>query len=125
MTGTEWNAKWENVERAFSSASAGCRRECACGKQFWDYSDNSWDWNPGEQQDLRNDPKAIGVNHSVGTIFFEGEEYVTDCTCWHERVRKVIDYIDRNSHAIARYLNLEKQRKQREADNAPTVKETL
>ena len=92
-----------------------------CGREFFD-DHNSYDWEEGELEKLRLDPKATAVDYSVGTICFEGREYVMDCDCWHERARKIKAWLDGHDHRIAEYLTLEKQRLQAAADNAPTVK---
>lgn len=114
--------KLENFERAFDSGSGGCRRTCHCGKEFYD-DENSYSWDEGEKEKLKADG-ATALSYSVGTIKFEGKEYVADCNCWKERAQRLIGFIDGHAHSIARYLSLEKQRKQSIADNAPVVVES-
>jgi hypothetical protein len=112
--------KLDNFIQAFSSHTGGCRRTCHCGKEFWDNT-NGYDWEPGEVEALEKDPAARALAYSVSTISLEGREYVMDCICFHERAEQVMRFIDGHAQAIAEYLTLEKKRKQRIADEAPTV----
>lgn len=115
--------KLENFERAFTSGSSGCRRTCECGREFWDSYNEGYDWEPGEVEELKNNPNATSVAYSVSSIILEGKEYPMDCDCWHKRAEQIMGLIDGHDHAIARYLTLEKQRKQAIADKAPVVEE--
>jgi hypothetical protein len=110
----------QTFESAFDTHCGGCRRTCECGKEFFDGA-NSYDWDTGELEALRADPDSVELGYSIGTISFEGREYVMDCTCWHERARKIKGFIDGHSRKIAEYLTLEKNRKQEEADESPVV----
>lgn len=113
--------KLENFIQAFNSASGGCVRTCECGKRFYD-SVNSYDWEDGEFEALEKDRKSTPLEYSVGTIIFEGGEYVIDCNCWRKRAEKLMNWIDSHGRRIAEYLTLEKKRKQEEANRSPVVK---
>lgn len=113
--------KLQNFEIAFSAHTSGCRRECRCGRVFYN-PDGGWTWEDGEIERL-NKSDAIALPHSVGTIIFEEKEFVADCSCWHPRAEKLINWIDSHAEGIAIYLTQEKKRKQSEAEKAPTVGE--
>jgi hypothetical protein len=93
---------------------------CECGVEFYD-SHNSYNWYDGEFESLTKNPEAVMLPYSVGTFWLEGREYVLDCTCWHSRAETIKGFIDSHASAIAQYITLEKQRKQADADAAPTV----
>ena len=111
----------DNFEEAFKTDTGSCRATCECGQTFYNPDQASWDFEDGELEELDKDPKATNIDYSVGYVEFEGSIYVRDCHCWHERAEKIMQFIDGHSHGIARYLNLEKQRKLREANNMPEV----
>ena len=112
----------ELFERAFTSHCSGCRRVCRCGREFFDF-ENSYDWEEGELEGLQKNPKTTGLPYAVGTVMLENREFVQDCDCWHERARQIKAFIDGHATQIARYLSLEKVRKQAIADAAPVVEE--
>jgi len=118
--------KLENFERAFRLPISSCRRVCECGMEFFNDDDGAWDWERGELELLRlqeQQGKAKGVSYSVGVVEFDGKEYVDGCTCWHDRVEKIIAWVDEHRNGIAKYLNAEKARKVRIAEASPTVDE--
>lgn len=115
--------KLENFKRAFSSNCSGCRRVCRCGREFYDF-ENHWDWEQGEIEKLDADKNATGLPNSVGTVRFQGREYVADCDCWHQEAEGLVAFVDFNASQIARYLNLEKERLTWIAKNAASVEET-
>ncbi|MEK6883128.1 MAG: hypothetical protein AABY22_26115 [Nanoarchaeota archaeon] len=112
--------KLENFISAFSSASGGCVRDCQCGKTYFD-GDQSYDWADGELEELKKNKNAIELGHTVSTIIFDGIEYVIDCKCWLKRAEQIMGFIDSQNHQIAFYLNLEKKRKLKKANNLPEV----
>lgn len=113
--------KINNFEQAFDMQSGSCVETCACGKRFFDNGNDDYDWDEGELEELKSDPEAIPLDYSVNRIKFEGTEYVPDCDCWKERARKIIGFLDSHAHQIAKYLTLEKKRKQKIADAAAVV----
>lgn len=113
--------KFRNFREAFSNGTAGCRRTCACGIEYYD-AVNSYDWEEGEIEALEKNKKAKGLDHSCGDMGFEGREYVDACDCWHNRAEQLIKFLDRHSHKIAEYLTLEKKRKQSAADHSAVVR---
>lgn len=112
--------KLENFERAFRNGTAGCVRTCECGVTYYD-TVGRYDWEPEEFEGLKTNKKAVPLDYTPGDIHFEGRRYVDGCNCWHERAKKIMGFIDGHAHQIAKYLTLEKQRKQSIADNAPEV----
>lgn len=112
----------ENFERAFSSGSAGCRRTCNCGKEYFDNHNGGYDWEDGELEKLLASKNSIALDYAPGDIDFEGRYYVDACTCWHERAEHIMRFIDAHAHKIAEYLTLEKKRKQAQADYSPVVR---
>ncbi len=121
METSDSKAKLENFEKAFTNNYSGCRRTCGCGREFWDGYNRGYSWEDGEIEALEKNPNATVLEHSVGTIEFEGREYVMDCDCWHPRAEKLMGFIDGHANEIAKYLTLEKQRKKSIADSAPIV----
>lgn len=111
----------EQFERAFSSHSGGSLRECECGKRFYS-TDSGWDWEEGEFEALEADPSAESHDYTIGTVLFEGREYVVDCTCWHARAAAIVAFLLSHGEQIAEFLSLDKERLQREADRAPVVR---
>jgi hypothetical protein len=109
----------DNFEAAFATGRGGDHRVCHCGRIFWDSTGSGWE--SGELDDLRTNPRATAMDRTVGTIYFDNCEYVDACTCWHPRAREIYRFIDAHAIQIAKYLNLEKRRKQAIADAAPTV----
>lgn len=115
-------SKLENFIRAFSTRCSGCYRMCNCGKEYYD-CENDYDWEEGELEGLKDHKKAYPLPYIVGTISFEGKEYVEDCECWKSRAEHLMKFIDGHAYKIADYLTFEKERKQREAEISPVVKE--
>lgn len=111
--------KMKNFEAAFTTNSGGCRRACECGREFYN-PDGGWTWGDGELDFLKQ-MKATPLPHTVGTVCFDGNEYVADCDCWRDKAEKYIAWLDNHAYSIASYLNAEKRRKETEAQNAPTV----
>lgn len=116
------NDQLENFEQAFTSGMSGCVRTCYCGRVFYDV-ENHYDWEPGELEALKADTKAKALPYSVGTIIVDEIEYVAECSCWHDQARRIVEWLCMNGHGVALFLTLEKKRKQRLADNSPTVEE--
>jgi hypothetical protein len=97
----------QSFERAFSSGSGGCVRDCDCGRTNYDYA-NSWDWDDGELEALIENAKAepdryIGHDHSVSTMDVSGKEIVMGCPC--NSARRFEDWIILHAAQIAEYLN--------------------
>lgn len=120
MSGNPSDGDLETFITGFSSQSSGCRRLCACGKEFFDGTGEGWDWEDGELERLR-DSGATELPYSVHSIVIHGREYVADCICWKERGRQVKAWLDNNALGVARYLSEEKKRKEREAAASPVV----
>lgn len=112
--------KLENFERAFSGHSAGCRRRCDCGRQYYD-GVQGYDWEEGELEALEADSEAVRLEYAPGDLMFEGAQYVDACDCWHKRAEQIMRFIDGHAVQIAEYLTLEKKRKQATADASPVV----
>lgn len=113
-------SKLQTFERAFAVGTSGCRRMCHCGKTYFHDEENGYDWEDGEFEKLLAG-EAIGLDHSVNGVQFQGREYVAACDCWHAQASEMVKFIDRHARKIAEYLTLEKQRKQLEADDSPVV----
>jgi hypothetical protein len=110
----------ENFATAFSSNSSGCVRTCACGRQFYDTA-NTYDWEEGEFEKLCADPQAVALPHAVGTLVIQGVEFCEDCTCWYATAKPLIKLFHSQPRQIARYFELEKQRKERLAAAFPMI----
>lgn len=110
----------ELFERAFSDRTGSGARECACGIQFYN-PDNGWQFDEGELELYRADPKSRALEWAVGCVYFEGRYFVTDCDCWHPRARKIVEFLHHHDDQIAEFLSLEKASLARAAENAPVV----
>lgn len=106
---------------AFSSHVSGSVRDCACGRTFYNPDTRSWDWEDGELDDLNNDATATPVDWSVGTIFLEGQEFVTDCDCWRKRAARIVRWMQTHDHAIAEWLRIQKRMHEETAQRSPVV----
>jgi len=106
----------ENFEDAFRSGGGGCREECKCGKVFYN-SNGGWDWEDGELEGLEKS-KATDLDWSVLTIIIDGDEYVMDCDCWHNRAKQMMGWMESHNRQFVKYLQLEKERKQIIFENA-------
>lgn len=76
----------EMFRQAFNSNSAGCRRECQCGRIWFDGDESGYTWDPGEFEMLCKLSKSspdhcVEVRHSVPTYYFKDTEIVWDCAC--------------------------------------------
>jgi len=121
---SENDAAFSSFELAFRGRVNGCRRDCECGIVFYDTYNHGYSWEEGEIDELEQlakEGKAKGVEHAVGVIEFEGRYYVDACTCWHDRAKKIINFLLSHDEAIADFLGREKNRKTREAAEAPEV----
>lgn len=113
----------ENLARSFHSNTSGCRRTCECGREFYD-THNSYDWDEGEIEALEANPNATGVPYSVEGIELPGGEYATDCTCWHKKGLKLIDFLDQHDRHIERWFELERERLAAEVAAVPVLRLT-
>lgn len=100
----------DNFINAFGDGISSIRDTCACGKMY--YESDEFD------EELIG---ALPLDGSVKTITFEGKTYVRDCSCWVERAKLIMGFIDTHNHEIASYLNAEKKRMTEEANSLPTV----
>lgn len=112
--------KIEMFERCFRSGCGTVCMTCNCGLTYYNYMDAGC-FEEGELEKLEKNPKAKAVDYSISILECEGRQYADGCDCWHKRALQLLAFIDGHAHAIAEYLTLEKQRKQRAADNSPTV----
>ena len=103
----------DNFEIAFRTNTGSCRGQCACGLEYYNGSGN-WDFEEGEIESLENSG-AIAVDYSIGYISFEGKFYIDSCDCRNERMEHIVQFIDSHARQIARYLNLESERKLHQA----------
>lgn len=118
---TPTDGSFESFERAFSSRTSGCVRDCNCGRVFYDAHNEGYSWEVGEYEKLDADPKATGLDYAVSVLYFEGRDYVVDCDCWHQRAIRLISFIRGHDEAIAAFLTEEKKRKMAEANRSPVV----
>lgn len=89
----------EILEEAFRDHTAGSRRECDCGKIFYN-SNGGWDWEEGELEALEKSESATDLDYSVGTMTLEGKEYCLDCGCWHKRALVIFGFLMAHNFAI-------------------------
>jgi hypothetical protein len=110
-----------NFEIAFDSGGGSCWERCECGKTFYG-SESDWDWEDGEYENFENDENAVPSEYDgVARVYFEGTFYVTECSCWHERAKKVMRFLDTHAEQIGVYFNLERERRVLEANKLPNL----
>lgn len=107
----------EEFEKAFSSHGGGYRRDCECGRQY--FNDGGWDWDEGELEHLRvmaeNHPEGyIELGWSCSGMEVGGEFIVYDCPCG--RAKTYEELFKRNAEGIADYLNRRARMVKAEAD---------
>ena len=108
-----------NFEEAFSDITGTCRKQCSCGIEYYN-PDPVWDFEPGELEAL-DASDAIAVDYSIGTVVFDNQEFVNLCGCWYKRAEQIMAFLDNNNNSIAKYLNLERQRKIDDANHTTQV----
>lgn len=111
----------ENFESAFSTGGGTIAMQCACGKTYYDSSVPGW-FEAGELENLQTNSDATDVDHSVGSVYFNGAVYATDCDCWHASAEKYMVWMDTYGNQICEWFALEKKRLQEIASSAPTFK---
>ena len=106
---------------AFSSRSSGSRRQCNCGKVFFDESNNGWTWDEGEFEELQllhkeKPNEYIALPYAVGTVVLNGLETVMDCPCWWPLANSIESFLINEGSSIADYLNARKRKLEYEAN---------
>lgn len=95
----------DSFTQAFSGNVQSMHTFCDCGVEF------------GSKENAENEV----ISHWYGIIEFEGKEYVEECGCWYDRARHIANWIDRHKREIAKYLQAEKVRLTKIAEDHPTV----
>lgn len=113
----------DDFERAFRGNIVGFRRQCACGKEYFDcYDDNATDDEELEEmKELALAGKIIAVDHAVGSVFLFGIEYVDCCDCWHEKAKEFARELDRHRSAIGKYYEFRRNSLNALAQSFPTI----
>jgi hypothetical protein len=97
----------DRFARIFDSHCGGCRRQCICGRQHFDFSDNGWTWEDGELERLeamaKKEPDIyIGHDGTIGTMEIDGVDIVYDCKC--DNAAKYERFILAHAEQLAEYL---------------------
>lgn len=116
------DGSFDSFLRAFDGRVSGCRRDCECGREYFDNYNSGYDWEPGELERLAANPNATPLGYAVSVIEFEGGHYVYDCPCWKPRARRIIAFLLGHDEQIANFLSEEKERRRAEADRSPVVR---
>lgn len=101
----------EMFREAFSSNGSGCRRECQCGRIWFDGDGSGYTWDPGEFEMLCKLSKSspdhcVEVRHSVPTYYFKDTEIVWDCACQYStRAAEFEHTVLAEPSRVARLLN--------------------
>ena len=99
----------ELFEEIFDSGISGCRRDCACGRTYFDGNPQSgWGWEDGELERLRRQMAEhpdlyVETDCSVGTMIVNGYEVVYGCEC--NVAKKYETFLVNQAERIAKYLN--------------------
>ena len=112
----EEQEKIEIFEEAFRDHCTGSRRECDCGKMFYN-SNGGWDWEDGELEALEKSNTATDLDYSVGTLTFEGKEYCLDCSCWHKRALMIFRFVMTHNSPIVELFRAVKKYELAKAEN--------
>lgn len=115
-------SEFNSFERAFAGDTAGCRRTCHCGIEYYN-PDECWTWEDGELEQLNASENSRSSEFSIGSIEFEGREYVDVCDCWHDLANQLIKFLSYNDREIAKFLNLERERKINQANLVEKLEE--
>lgn len=116
--------EFEQFEEAFDMHCVGPSRQCNCERVFWDSQNSGYDWEEGEKERLAANPKATAVPYGVQMIAIEGRYYCMDCNCWHERAKRVEEFLRDHQQQIGEWFRLEKKRLLSAAAEVPVVETT-
>lgn len=105
-------------EKVFTLNTSGCIETCKCGKIYFN-GVNSWDWEEGEFESLQANPKAIELPYGITRLEVEGQFFVADCDCWHERALKIINWLEIHCEKIGEYFREIKTARIKQADKLP------
>ena len=97
------------------------RARCECGMTYYN-SIGGWSWEEGELEKLGRDPNAIDLDHTIGSVSFEGKTYCYDCDCWHGRAKMIIGFVNSHLYQLSGYINAKKQLAIEQANALPEVK---
>lgn len=111
----------DSFENAFDCGHRGFRVQCECGRIFFDGHNCVYDLEEGEFEKLKASAMATQLNYASQALTFEGKEYSADCDCWHGRALRIIGWLEENRNEVAKFLNLEKQRKLNEVNRMEDV----
>lgn len=91
---------------SFNDGMGSCYAVCACGREHYDSSDNHWDWEDGELENLierdKTDPNVIGQDGSIGGVELMGCRIIDNCEC--DLAEKYENFLLRHAEQIADYL---------------------
>jgi hypothetical protein len=111
----------DDFREAFQTDVSRAEFHCHCGRIFFDnYNGGIWD-DEKEIEELRNNPEATAIDHSIGTLEVEGKEFCWECDCWHKRAEQVRGFLLANKREIAELFRREKIRLQESADAIPSI----
>lgn len=109
----------DNFCEAFDGRIVGIWHYCKCGRLFYG-SQHSWDWEVGEYDRISKQKNSVASKYDgVSVVSFEGNEYVNECDCWHERAKQIMGFLDAHAQEIGDYFRLERQRLLRLSERFP------
>jgi len=111
----------EQFEEAFSMHTSGSVAECACGRVFWDSYNSGYYWENGERERLSESKTATSVPHSVERVVIDGIVYCMDCSCWHSKAERIIQWLRDNQTQVGQWYALEKRRLQFASNEVPII----
>jgi len=107
--------KKDNFISAFTIGGSSIYEECECGKKY--YEDTK---SVDNLKDLKVDSNAF-ESSGVERISLNSKDYVLECDCWNEKMESVMNFLDFNAVSIAEYLNSERERKVKEANEIKPI----
>jgi hypothetical protein len=116
MSQPDW---FETFEQSFRDNLSGCRASCVCGREFYNPG-GGWDWSEGELEALAAQ-KATASEYAIGYVTFEGKTYVDHCDCWHERAKRIGNFVLDHREKIAEFLNKDRERLLKRAERMAEV----
>jgi len=109
----------ETFKKSFATSYSSARGECNCGKEFHHPDRLQWDFEDSELEYLKE--SSTELKNPVTYLEFDNREYVTECSCWHEKAERLTDFLEDYNVGVAKYLNGERARRIYEAEQMQII----
>jgi len=109
----------DNFKKAFDLNTQSLTEQCSCGESFHHPDKLLWNYDENESDFLAS--TSIEVQHPIRKINLDGIEYVSDCSCWHNKANQISKFIENNAVGISKYLNTLRENNIREVNKQHMV----